>query len=457
MISVPQLDFTGLLQPQIPHSVKLLNSLYLNGIACDLSECGTGKTYAASWVAKQFNSPVVIICPRSAKPAWDRVLKSFGVNASLLISYEKLVRGNTPYLTYREPTDKATENWRYLLSNTKFPAGSLIICDEVHKCKATTSLSAGMLIDLKRKGYKLLILSATMASKPTEMRATGYAANLHNLYQWKEWCLDNGAQELSRWGVLTFDPDDAQSQEKLKKCHINLFETQQVASRLTREQMGNIFPENHINPESFDLGSNSTKIQSIYDTLEEEIARLDEETENYSGHVFALIMKARMKVELCKMPFFIECINEIINEKNSAVVFVNFNNSLQFLKNNLRHEASVVVGGQNEKLRESEINLFQSNKRRAILCNIKTGGNSINLHDLLGGYPRQSLISPTWSVIDLMQSLGRIPRADGKSRCYQRIIYANNTIENRICSRLRSKINNLGCLNDGDLAEFDIV
>jgi SNF2 family DNA or RNA helicase len=65
-----------LLDPQIPHSENLLNSLYLNGIAADLSETGCGKTYVATYVAKTMNVPVVVICPKAVIPVWKRVMAS---------------------------------------------------------------------------------------------------------------------------------------------------------------------------------------------------------------------------------------------------------------------------------------------------------------------------------------------------------------------------------------------
>ena len=103
MIDSVSLDTTGLLEPQKQHAIKLLDSLYLNGIACDLSETGVGKTYAAAWIAKQMNLPLVVICPKSVKPAWKKVLASFGVEATILTNFEKLMRGGTPWVKFRKP------------------------------------------------------------------------------------------------------------------------------------------------------------------------------------------------------------------------------------------------------------------------------------------------------------------------------------------------------------------
>ena len=48
-----------LLPPQREHAVSLLNSLYINGVACDQSETGTGKTYVAAWLAKNLNRHII--------------------------------------------------------------------------------------------------------------------------------------------------------------------------------------------------------------------------------------------------------------------------------------------------------------------------------------------------------------------------------------------------------------
>lgn len=458
----PNLDTTGLLPPQVPHATFLLNSLYLNGIACDLSETGVGKTYCAAWIAKQFRSPLVVICPKSVFPTWKKVLTQFGVKASIMVNFEKLMRGGTPYVKYRKPTPnpktgKVEEKWRYQQVDVKLPAGALVIVDESHRCKGTTSLNAGLLIALKRQGYKMLCLSATQATNPTEMRAFGFAANLHNLYGWKAWCLDHGAEEVGRWGAISFDDEDEQAKKKMAKCHHNLFDIQQIASRLTREMMGNLFPENHIHAEAYDLGPNSPKIQAVYDEMERELDDLEEGTKDYSEHVFAVIMKARRRAEMLKIPLIQEMVEDLYDEGKSVVVFLNFTESIEalsdrLLKNSkLKGKIGYVYGEQNFKVRDKDIEEFNADKKRILLCNLKSGGVSVSYHDLIGNHPRVSILSPSFSAIDMMQALGRIHRQGGLTKCYQRILFAAGCIEERACNKVQHRLNNLSCLVDGDL------
>lgn len=476
MINSCTLDTSGLLAPQVPHALKLLDSLYLNGVACDLSETGTGKTYSAAWISKQFNSPLVVICPKSVMPTWTKVLTLFGVKPTVMVNYEKVMRGNTPYVKFTEPKPqldpktgkpiidpktgkvKLTEDrYRYQLIEAKLPAGCLVILDESHKCKGVTSLNAGLMIALKRQGYKVLMLSATQATNPIEMRAFGFASNLHNLYKWKQWCLDNGAEDKFGGKYMVFDSENEEAQQKMKGSHTNLFDIQHIASRLTRDEMGTLFPENQVVAEAFDLGSNNPKIQAVYDEMEDEIARLDEQTENYSAHVFAEIMKARRRAEMLKVPLFQEMFEDLYDEGKSVVVFLNFTESIMALADRLTSQAKFknklgyVYGDQKFKDRWKDIEDFQADIKRGLICNLKAGGVSLSYHDLIGKHPRASLISPSFSAVDMLQALGRIHRQGGLTKCYQRIVFASGCIEERACNKVQMRLNNLSCLVDGDL------
>ena len=114
----------------------------------------------------------------------------------------------------------------------------------------------------------------------------------------------------------------------------------------------------------------------------------------------------------------------------------------------------LVHGKQTYEERKKNIKNFQKNKERIILCNIAAGGQSINLHDETGEFPRVSLIVPSYSSTQLIQALGRIHRAGSKSPATQRIIFCSGTVEEHIAKRLKAKVNNLSNFNDNDLSIF---
>jgi hypothetical protein len=461
------LNLEGLIGPQGESVQKVVDSLYFNGIANDLSETGCGKTYVACAVARAMNRPVVIVCPKSVRTKWKNTMAVYGVKPALIINYELLARGNTPHLKYDKKTivdkyGKKVELPRFCLTRLHFPTNALVILDEAHRCKGTNSLNAGIMLACKRQGYYLYNLSASMATSPLEMRAFAYANNLVHSYaskEFKTWCIDQGAEYLGRWGALTFDKDNERAVKAMKAVHHNLFDVQKSCVRLTRTQMKAYFPENHISAEAIDMGNNTAKIQAVYDHLAQELAKLAERTDNYGECILSEILAARQKVELLKVPTFVEMIEDGYDEGNSVVCFVNFTATLEAIAKHLKHHPGLadqigyIYGGQSDKQRERDIEDFQADRKRIILANQAAGGVAIDLHDLHGIYPRLAILSPTYSAIQLLQALGRIHRQGGKTPAYQMLLFAAGTIEERACRKVSGKLDNLSILNDGDLTD----
>lgn len=444
-------DFSKLLPPQREHAVNLLNSLYINGVACDQSETGVGKTYVAAWIAKNLNSPVVIVCPKIMIPAWTKVLSYFGIKAHCLINYEKLIRGNTEHLSFKDGKDNGPSDY-----TINFPKNSLVILDEVHKCKSATSKNSDFLIKLKMDGYKSLLLSATSATNPLEMKAFGFATTLHNLTSYRQFITDSGAY-VGRYGGYQIDLQSQKTVEAMSNIHDKLFNLYKVSSRMTRKMFDKIFPDNHIMAECFDMGTNTDKINKVYQQMESELAALEESSVNYSQHHFAIMTKARRMAELLKVPTMVEMIEDWYDEGISPVVFVNFTDTVEAIEKQLAKNRKFdgkiarIVGGQSDKVRQKDIELFQSDNKRIMIANLAAGNAGVSLHDLNGNFARGAIISPSYSAINLLQALGRIHRAEGKTKCIQKVMFAAGTIEEDACKRVQSKLNNLECLNDGDL------
>ena len=440
-----------LLAPQREHAVNLLNSLYINGVASDQSETGTGKTYVAAWIAKYLNSPVVIVCPKVVIPSWNKVLSYFGIKAHCLINYEKLIRGNTEHLSFKNDRDDGPSDY-----TINFPKNSLVILDEVHKCKSGSSKNSDFLIKLKMDGYKTLLLSATTATNPLEMKAFGFATTLHNLVNYRQFITNSGAY-TGRFGGYQIDMGSQRTVEAMANIHNQLFNEYKVSSRMTRKMFDKIFPDNHVMAECFDMGTNTDKINRVYEQMEAELAALEESSVNYSQHHFAIMTKARRMAELLKVPTMVEMIEDWFDEGISPVVFVNFTDTVEAivkqLSKNRKFDGLIakIVGGQTDKVRQADIEGFQNDTKRIMIANLAAGNAGVSLHDLNGKFPRASVISPSYSAINLLQALGRIHRAEGKTKCVQKIMFAAGTIEEDACKRVQCKLNNLECLNDGDL------
>ena len=455
-------DATGLIGPQPQHSETLWHSLQTNGFALDLSATGTGKTYCAASVAKNDGSPLVLICPKSVLKTWTNILATYGVKPKLAINYELLARGKTKWMKFVKQPDPcrphvpgATEK----LPHFRLPKGCLVILDEGHRCKGLDTTNSQMLISLVVQKFKVLVASATAAVSPLDMKALGFLLQLHSLHDFPDFCRLHGAKWVGKWGAMTFSPDDPAAVKGMSNLHNYVFHVLKCASRMTREQFGNLFPESHIMPEAFDLGSNEAKIQKVYEDMDYELAKLEEHCANYREHVFAVLMKARRQAEMLKVPLFCEKIEDMWDEGQSVAVFCNFTETIQAIFKRLSrlkkfaNKIAFVVGDQTAKQREADIAAFQANEKTVILCNIAAGGVAISLHDVLNVRPRAALVSPTWSAVSLAQSLGRVWRQGG-SNSVQFIVYAAGCIEETICKRVKDKITMLEVLHDGELSEL---
>ena len=177
-------DTTGLLEPQKPHSEFLADALERLRIAADLSGTGMGKTYVASSILRHLRCKFIVICPKLNIPKWKMVLNQFGLSAELIINYEKLARGNIKNV-YRYKTRGQKDIPYFLRGEFRIPNDWKVVLDESHRTKGVESLHAGMLFALKMQGYPVLCLSATQAMTPLDMRAFGFACNLHRGIQCK--------------------------------------------------------------------------------------------------------------------------------------------------------------------------------------------------------------------------------------------------------------------------------
>jgi SNF2 family DNA or RNA helicase len=221
----------------------------------------------------------------------------------------------------------------------------------------------------------------------------------------------------------------------------------EYASRMKIKDLGDLFPENKVLAQCYDM-KNHEEIEKQYKIIEEEVELLKSKEEN-SGCALTRILYARMRIEALKMPTFVEMTKALLEEEKSVAIFVNFTQTLKMLAEELDVKC-LVYGEQTLEERNKNIDDFNNDSCRIIICNIRSGGVGISLHDLHGKYPRVSLISPSWSAQDTIQALGRIHRAKGKTPVIQRIIFCSQTVEEKVCNNMKEKIINIGQLNDGN-------
>ena len=126
-------------------------------------------------------------------------------------------------------------------------------------------------------------------------------------------------------------------------------------------------------------------------------------------------------------------------------MIVNFKESVDALCAQL--SCGRIDGKQSGKERQEVIDAFQEDRDHVVVANVAAGGTGVSLHDTHGNRPRVSLISPSFSAKDHLQTLGRIHRNGAKSDALQKILVAADSIEEKVMQTIDRKTKNLEALH----------
>jgi superfamily II DNA or RNA helicase len=429
----------GLRDWQVNAVSKLVSAIKKWDAAIDGSDTGVGKTYNSCAVARELGMKIMVVCPKAIIKKWEKVIKNhFKMKDDLIgvTNYEQLKIGKTDSPIASFVTDRQTRRDKFIW---KIPKNTLIIWDEAQKLKNWNTKNSKTCIAAYKQGYKQLFCTATMASNPLELRTVGTVLKMFKSYY--PWAYDHGVYR-GRFGLEFNDDKDV-----LKRLHSYLFKERGV--RLRRDTIPG-FPDSEIIAEVYNMDDEDVlKINQIYRDMEKELSKLTKRQKQDGESELIIRLRARQRIELVKVPLFVEMIEEGVNDGMSVVCFVNFTETINAIAK--RVGTDCIFDGKNEKTRDDSVNRFQEDKERVILVNIMSGGSGLDLHDLNGNYPRLSLISPNDSPFLMRQSVGRVWRDDAKTKSIQKILFVANTVEEDVCKNVQRKLNNLDLLNDGDL------
>jgi superfamily II DNA or RNA helicase len=396
----------------------------------DSSETGTGKTVCGAEVARLCSGSTLVVCPKAVIPTWERELKERGVKDFNVINYEKLRTGKTKFGKW------ANKKWVWTIPE------SLIIFDEAHKCSGVSTQNAKMLIEAKDRHF-VMMLSATIANNPLQMRAAGWVLGSHMLGNYWQWCFKYGCVK-NRWNGVEF----AGSESHIQALAGSIAHR---CARMKASELADHFAETQIITEPLNFGN---EIKDIYDEMENELAELEAraktDSKNKAAEALVKQLRARQRVELLKVPVIVEMTEDLLAEGKSVAIFVNFKQTLEALydKVDQRLGVGVIHGDQSAETRQASIEMFQEDRARIMLANVAAGGVGVSLHDVTGKHPRAAIISPSWNEKDIIQVIGRVHRAGGKTPSMQRILFAAGTVEEKVQQSVNKKIKRLNTLNE---------
>ena len=341
----------NLLDYQLVHVYNMVCSINANKISIDGSDTGTGKTYSSIATCKQLNLIPFVICPKTITDNWVEVCDYFGVKPLAIVNYETIRLGkyydgdrrkDCPYLDYN--ADKKEYKW-------KMPKNTLVIFDEVHKCKNKSTLNGKLLLSTKQLS-KALILSATLVDKLESFHIYGYLLNFYKeLKQAKNWIT----------GTIREDRGAKRATSSIYKKLYPKF-----GNRMLIEELGDKFPQSQIVASCYTQTSDiKADIDKYYKIVDGKIK--SSKDDNGPAQTLKDINSARMKIELAKIDTIADLAVDYLENNHSVVIFVNFKKTMRSLGEKLKTE-NFLCGDLDIKERSDVVKKFQDNKINILIC-----------------------------------------------------------------------------------------
>lgn len=432
--------------PQVECIDAMVSAIRTHGFVVNKSCTGTGKTLTTIETARILGLKPLVVCPAIVVTQWKRAMEAQGVVDAGVYSWEKIRMGNTPF--YSKPA-RLTRN-RIAYGRWSLPEDAILVLDESHKAKTYRSQSNIMALSAAVQKIPTIMLSATPFITPLDMSVPAtYAGWIKDpcIGFWM-WARQQGCTE-SFWGGLEFKLS-TRTQSLMEGLKRQLFDAG-VMTEIDKEKLDTFFPTNRIEYLSVDVDvKGMNKIKALQKALTKLDNAWDESIERANEKGIELpavveLLRLRQQSELAKLPTMAEKAVELLESGYSVAIFVSFIDSILTLSDLINQKAGEVVqyseisGQLTGTQRQAEVDKFQSNTTRLALVQISAGGTGVSLHDTDGNYPRAALISPDYSIQNLLQAQGRIARLGTKSSTIQYIVTAADTVEEKIIKALNTK------------------
>lgn len=452
-----------LLEYQRNPVLKAINISLKKKVLLNNCDTGIGKTYMTIAHCKELGKRPIIASPKTVMGTWIDVCEYYNIEPYDIVNYETLKNAKTysdyefkkriksPYLKIIEDDPTKINQFGYKWINV--PSDAILIFDEAHRCKNLSTENGKLLASTKqliKKNIPVILLSATICEKFNDMKIPFYLFGIipspknynHYIKTLKDKYPEYKVKRKDFARKSEYDTAQANA-----KSMIIYKEVADFTVRIRISELGDRFPSNQWCAQQF-IADEANEISELYKGIAVCIEGL---RNSGASHHLAQIQKLKQEIELKKVPIFIEQAQLYMDEGKSVIIFVNYTNTLKTLVTELNIEC-IISGKQTLDERNNFIDLFQSNQRNIIICQMRAGNVGISLHDIHGGHPRAVLLNYPDSASDLLQALGRAARSGGKTPVIQRIIFVSNVdYEKKIMRNINRKLANISAINDGDL------
>ena len=406
---------------------------------------GFGKTYMALESIRRSSCSCAVLCPKVTLRQWRSSASTIGITPRFVLNPEKLRTGNQ-----KQWLEKISDsNWNWL----GLEDGDVVVLDELHRFGGMDSQLAFMAACLSKRNVKVLGLTATLADSPLKTRFIQHQAKLTPWNSFFQWAKGVGCfRDQSINGAPWRPPYGKACRKVMEDLNAKLFPAFGV--RLRSEDIPS-FPEVQ---NIVDLVTPSEKarkeIDAAYSMLADELKNPDR-----ANNDLTRLMRWRQRIEAEKLHVFRELVEDGLEDGYSVVASFNYTDSLFEFARMMKSRSPALVYGtddedrqQKQKDREADVARFQKNETRLMLLTIKAGGTGLDLPDVDGEHPRLAFHNLPVETIDFVQLLGRIHRANSKSKSVNRVVLVDGVaVEKKVFKILNRKIGNLSALQNDEL------
>ena len=217
-------------------------------------------------------------------------------------------------------------------------------------------------------------------------------------------------------------------------------------------QVSNVkFPHRSFNRHmliDFQTYAERMRYQAAYEKMLKKILEGGGNTPQGMGEIFAELVAYQMEAEdirhkhLANLGFLQE------KSGSSVIIATKFKATQDHIYNELTEvlgfspdKVAFINGKQSKKERWANVNKFQDDKATIMLLMMQAGGTGLSLHNYKprNTRPRDVFMPPVWSIIEMLQVLGRCVRINMASTVTQHIVWYKGTVEASVVERLKEK------------------
>jgi SNF2 family DNA or RNA helicase len=193
------------------------------------------------------------------------------------------------------------------------------------------------------------------------------------------------------------------------------------------------------------------ELGKIWKKLETEQKNAESAFDKSSSYQRA-IQSERQAAGVAKSPHVINFVKNIMEIEESVVVFCHHKSIHRLLNDNLSEFSPVsIIGGQSDKLRQEQIDMFQNGQSKLMIAGLRAGNVGINL-------TRAKYVifaELDWSPAIHYQAEDRLHRIGQKNTVFAYYLIGNGTLDDHVANVLVDKSFEIDSIMDDNKESFE--